>query len=125
MQECIPAYLHETARTVEARADDSSPLVGAARLAGTHVAQSAAEAIGLMYEAGGGTSIYNSTSLDRCFRDVNTLTHQFLIASPTFAIIGQKLLGSPKYALALGTLIGAPLANIWGSHLDESSGCAG
>jgi alkylation response protein AidB-like acyl-CoA dehydrogenase len=87
------AYVRETVRAVNDRADDSTPLLGVARLSATHAAACAAEAVGLMYDAGGGSSIYESSRLEACFRDVNTVTHHFFIASGGYAAVGQELLG--------------------------------
>jgi alkylation response protein AidB-like acyl-CoA dehydrogenase len=63
-----------------------------ARLAITHAVNAGAEAIDLVYSAGGGTSIYATSPLERCFRDVHTAT-QHSVANPTsYEPIGQALL---------------------------------
>jgi indole-3-acetate monooxygenase len=46
-----------------------------------------------MYQAGGGTSIYARSPLDRIFRDAHTV-HQHITNSPkVFEVAGQLLLG--------------------------------
>jgi indole-3-acetate monooxygenase len=63
------------------------------RLASTHVTSSAAQAIDLMYQCGGGTSIYTTTPLERYFRDIHALTQHLMVAQPTYEVIGRILLG--------------------------------
>ena len=86
------AYLYEAMDAVVSRPDDGPPLTTPVRLAAAHAANSAAQAVGLMYEAGGGTSIYSSSRLDACFRDVNTVTHHFQVAPVSYAIAGEEFL---------------------------------
>ncbi len=83
------SYLYETARELTSAPEGSPPMVLPARLAAAHAAQSAADVVNLMYEAGGGTAIYETSRLERCFRDVNTLTHHFLIASGVYVAAGE------------------------------------
>jgi indole-3-acetate monooxygenase len=63
------------------------------RLAATHATESAARAVDLVYEAGGGTSIYASSPLQRCFRDVHVVTQHAMVGSATWELTGRLLLG--------------------------------
>ena len=63
------------------------------RLAASHATVSAAKVVDLMYTAGGGTSIYATSPLQRCFRDVHVVTQHMMVAQPTYELIGRVLLG--------------------------------
>ena len=63
------------------------------RLAATHTATSAAKVVDAMYTAGGGTSIYAASPLQRQFRDVHVLTQHIMVAQPTYEVVGRVLLG--------------------------------
>ena len=62
-------------------------------MASTHAAQSAAEAVDLMFNAAGTTSIYTSSRLERCFRDVHVATQHIAVAPSNIEMVGQYLLG--------------------------------
>jgi alkylation response protein AidB-like acyl-CoA dehydrogenase len=63
------------------------------RLAITHAVRASAHAVDLMYEAGGGTSVFRTSPLQRCFRDVHTVTQHMMVAPATLETIGSVLLG--------------------------------
>ena len=65
------------------------------RLAATHAAGEAAGAVDLMYTAGGGSSIYDSSPLQRRLRDVRVATQHMMIGPPTLELTGRILLGLP------------------------------
>lgn len=63
------------------------------RLAATSATRGAARAVDIAYHAGGGSSIYASSPLQRCFRDVHVATQHAMVAEPTLAMAGKVLLG--------------------------------
>ncbi len=85
-------YLYATARAVGSAPHGTPPMIVPVRLAAAHAAQSANDAVNLLYQAAGGTSIYESSRLERCFRDINTLTHHFQLAPGAFVAAGEWLL---------------------------------
>jgi len=92
------AYLSESvAAAMDAARDGELDLATRARLrlAATHATRSAAEAVDLMYEAGGATSIYASSPLQRCLRDVHVATQHAMVAPATYELSGRVLLGIP------------------------------
>ncbi len=65
------------------------------RLAASHATEVAAEVVTAMYHAGGGTSIYDSSTLQRRFRDVHVATQHMMVAPATWELAGRRLLGLP------------------------------
>lgn len=63
------------------------------RLAMTHATRSAARAVDGMYEAAGGSAVFRSSPLQRCFRDVHVATQHAYVAPPTLELTGGLLLG--------------------------------
>jgi len=63
------------------------------RLAATHNAWSAVDAVGRLYHSAGGTAIYRDNDLQRCFRDVNVTTQHIMVAQPTYEVVGKIALG--------------------------------
>ncbi len=66
------------------------------RLAAANAAWRAAQAVDLVYHAGGGSSVYASSPLQRCFRDVHVATQHIMVAQPMFEVCGRALLGLPS-----------------------------
>jgi indole-3-acetate monooxygenase len=91
------AYLLEAVRSAASGTDRDSEQMeettALVRLASTHAAQSAAEVASLMFTAGGGSAVYATSRLERCFRDANTVTHHAMIQSLNYEMVGQYLLG--------------------------------
>jgi alkylation response protein AidB-like acyl-CoA dehydrogenase len=63
------------------------------RLATTHAVRSCARAVDKMYELGGGTSVYESSPLQRIFRDVHVATQHMMVGRPTLELAGRLFLG--------------------------------
>ncbi len=71
------------------------------RLAATHATGAAAEVVTAMYQAGGGSSIYDSSPLQRRFRDVHVATQHMMVAPTTWELTGRLLLGLPTDTVQL------------------------
>lgn len=71
------------------------------RLAASHATEVAAEVVTSMYHSGGGTSIYDSSPLQRRFRDVHVATQHMMVAPATWELAGRLLLGLPTEARQL------------------------
>jgi len=63
------------------------------RLAATHATQTAAETTELAYKAAGGAAVYNTSPIQRCFRDVFVATQHAMVAPRTFELAGRMRLG--------------------------------
>ncbi|MFI5316611.1 MAG: acyl-CoA dehydrogenase family protein [Myxococcota bacterium] len=70
-REHLFAQVEEMWQTVLAGRPVEMPLRASVRRAQVHAAESAAEAVRLLYRSAGGSSLYESCPLERCFRDVN------------------------------------------------------
>ena len=63
------------------------------RLATTHATRASAEAVDLMYNLGGGTSVYRRSPLQRIFRDVHVATQHMMVSPSTLELTGRIFLG--------------------------------
>jgi alkylation response protein AidB-like acyl-CoA dehydrogenase len=63
------------------------------RLAATHATSSAAQVVDRMYNAGGGTSVYTTSLLQRHFRDVHVATQHLMVSPATYELVGRVLFG--------------------------------
>ncbi len=92
-------FFYETAQGVWAdvlagRAPGARQLA-VARLARVNAIMASAQAVDLVYDAGGGSSIYATRPLERCFRDIRTVSQHMSMASPNYEVVGRVLLGLP------------------------------
>jgi alkylation response protein AidB-like acyl-CoA dehydrogenase len=63
------------------------------RMAITHAARASVRTVDLMYNLGGGTSVYKTSPLQRIFRDVHVATQHMQVATPTMETVGRHMLG--------------------------------
>jgi alkylation response protein AidB-like acyl-CoA dehydrogenase len=63
------------------------------RIAAGQSVRGAARAVDLVYELGGGSSIYQSSPLQRCFRDVHVVTQHASVSLGSQELAGRALLG--------------------------------
>src|SRR5579862_221905 len=85
--------LHGVWNTVAKGDMPSLPQRATARLAAAQAAAASAQAVDLVYNAAGGTAIYEHNLLERCFRDVQATTQHVGISSANFELSGRVLLG--------------------------------
>jgi len=69
------------------------------RLAAANTTHRAVDAVDRVYEAAGGTSIYDDNVLQRCFRDVHVSTQHIMVANPVYEVVGRVELGLPPGSL--------------------------
>lgn len=65
------------------------------RLTAATVAENAVTAVAILYQLAGSSSLYATSRLERCFRDVNSATKHITLSSSHFETVGQYLLGGP------------------------------
>jgi indole-3-acetate monooxygenase len=70
-------------------------------LAATHAATAAKQATELMFAAGGSTSPYVSSGLERCLRDVHAACQHVTLAAPNYQMAGQAFLDLDMRATVL------------------------
>lgn len=63
------------------------------RLAASHATEVSAAVVTAMYHAGGGSSIYDVSPLQRRLRDVHVATQHMMVAPPSWELTGRLLLG--------------------------------
>ncbi len=70
------------------------------RLSACHATTASAQAIDLMYQAAGTGAIWDSSPIQRYFRDVHMITQHAVVASPISEVAGKVLLGlDPKFPM--------------------------
>lgn len=66
---------------------------GRIRLACVHAAEAAARATDMVYTLGGGTSVYESSPLQRCLRDVHVTTQHMMVSPRMYETLGKMFFG--------------------------------
>ena len=88
-------YFYDAAHRLAVEEHPSEETAAVVRLASAHAVRSCERATELVYGLGGGSVVYNVSRLDRCFRDIHTLSHHLAVAPNNFELVGQYLLGGP------------------------------
>lgn len=100
------AYLWEATREAWAEACATGTLSprqrALARLANSAAFESALRAVDLAYTAGGASSVYRTSLLQRCFRDIHTASQHSIVAPGSFEQIGNALLARSALDQATG-----------------------
>jgi alkylation response protein AidB-like acyl-CoA dehydrogenase len=99
------AFFYEAIQDAWAAAQSTEPVsvelrIGL-RLAATHAVRTAAEIARGMYDLGGGSAIYDTSPLQRRFRDAVTATAHFQVNPATWELTGRLLLDQPTDATML------------------------
>jgi indole-3-acetate monooxygenase len=93
------AFLYDAVATAWETARDSGEVSveqrAALRLAATHATAAAAAAVDVAYDLGGGTSIYETSPLQRRFRDIHAATQHMLVGPSTWELTGRLMLDLP------------------------------
>jgi alkylation response protein AidB-like acyl-CoA dehydrogenase len=91
------AFLFETCddvwKTAASGAELSLEQAAAVRLSGAQVAEAGKAVVQIAYDIGGGTSVYESCPLQRCFRDMFAAVQHIGVQSGNFETCGRVMLG--------------------------------
>ncbi|GGZ50441.1 hydroxylase [Streptomyces inusitatus] len=80
-------------KTIEYGETGGDALSALVRLTAATVAESAVETVDTLYRLAGASSIYTTSRLERCFRDVHTAVKHITLSSTHFEMAGQYLTG--------------------------------
>jgi len=98
------AFLHETVGEIWQSVVEGNPPSTEQRawlrLAAVDGVQRAIEAVDLMYSAAAGSAIFESSPLERCFRDVHVISAHIVVQSNVYEVAGRVFLNLPP-----GTMI--------------------
>jgi alkylation response protein AidB-like acyl-CoA dehydrogenase len=89
LYECVDAMWDQVVRGEEVSMHDRAILRGAC----AHAAVEAARAADTAYTLGGGTSIYDTSVLQRCMRDTHAATQHVMLAPANYETAGRLMLG--------------------------------
>jgi indole-3-acetate monooxygenase len=90
------AFLFEAVQAMWDAAETSAPSLeqrALVRLSITHVAAAAKQVTEMMFEAGGGTALYEDGRLARCSRDAQAAAQHIALTSNNYEFAGRVLLG--------------------------------
>lgn len=91
MFDAIDQAWERAAKGDELTLDDRARL----RMAATHATRTSARVVDAAYGIGGGTSVYESSPLQRYFRNVHVVTQHMVVAPATLQLAGRVVLGLP------------------------------
>ncbi len=102
--ESAEAYIHQVIDDAYAQAKQGvrlpTEVKAKLRLAAANATHRSVAAVDRLYQAGGGSSIYEGSDLQRCFRDIHVTTQHIMVAEPIFEVAGRVELGlDPKSLL--------------------------
>jgi alkylation response protein AidB-like acyl-CoA dehydrogenase len=63
------------------------------RLACSHIGTEAVRAVDLAYNTAGGSAVYSSSPISRCFRDIHTASAHIMVSSRIYETFGKLHLG--------------------------------
>jgi indole-3-acetate monooxygenase len=66
-----------------------------ARLAGSFAGEQAVAAVDLCFRAAGGSAVYATSPLQRCFRDIHTAAAHVMVSARTYELVGRQRFGLP------------------------------
>lgn len=91
------AFLHDELRTAwEAAAAGGRVDItarGRIRLACVHAAETSARVVDTAFTMGGGSSVYETSPLQRCFRDAHVATQHLMVSPRMYEMLGKQLFG--------------------------------
>jgi alkylation response protein AidB-like acyl-CoA dehydrogenase len=93
------AYLYQATDDAWRRGAAGAPFDvqtrAAMRLASVTAAKLAAQAVDLVHDAAGMSAIQTAGSIQRCWRDVHTITQHVILSTARFEVVGRILFGLP------------------------------
>jgi len=93
------AYLYRSVEDVWRRGAERRPFDvharAAARLASVTAVKLAAQAVDLVHDAAGMSAVKTSGDIQRCWRDVHTITQHVILATARYEVVGRVLFGLP------------------------------
>lgn len=102
------AYLYEVVAGMweTIKAGDMPDRAAMARftLANMQAFEGCAEAVHLCYRARGGGAVYAAQPLDRCLRDITTMTQHAFVSLRGYGLAGRGLLGLPGDVMTIGVI---------------------
>ncbi|MFI0165796.1 acyl-CoA dehydrogenase family protein [Streptomyces sp. NPDC017095] len=84
---------HAAAQATAHGTDGGDALTALVRLTAATVAEKAVAAVDSLFTLAGATSVYATSRLERCFRDVHSATKHITLSPMHFETVGQYLLG--------------------------------